>query len=45
MDLVGPLPAAQGNYRFAVVVVDYFMKWVEGKPLMNIKASTIQKLF
>jgi hypothetical protein len=43
MDLVGPLPAAQGNCRFAVVAVDYFTKWVEAKPLANIKASTIQK--
>jgi hypothetical protein len=45
MDLVGPLPTAQGNCRFAVVVVDYFKKWVEAKPLANIKASTIQKFF
>jgi hypothetical protein len=43
MDLVGPLPTAQENCRFAVVAVDYFTKWVEAKPLTNIKASTIQK--
>jgi hypothetical protein len=45
MDLVGPLPATQGNCRFAAVAVDYFTKWVEAKPLANIKASTIQKFF
>jgi hypothetical protein len=45
MDLVGPLPTAQGNCRFATVVVDYFTKWVEEKPLANIKAPTIQKFF
>jgi hypothetical protein len=45
MDLVGPLPTAQGNYRFAAVAVDYFTKWVEAKPLANIKATTIQKFF
>jgi hypothetical protein len=45
MDLVGPLPAAQWNCRFAGVAVDYFTKWVEAKPLMNIKASMIQKFF
>jgi hypothetical protein len=45
MDLVGPPPAAQGNCRFAVVAVDYFTKWVEEKPLANIKAPTIQKFF
>jgi hypothetical protein len=26
MDLVGPLPTAQGNFRFAAVAVDYFTK-------------------
>jgi ribonuclease HI len=45
MDLVGPLPTAQGNCRFAAVAVDYFRKWVEEKPLANIKAPTIQKFF
>jgi hypothetical protein len=25
--------------------VDYFTKWVEAKPLANIKAPTIQKFF
>jgi hypothetical protein len=45
MDLVGPLPTAQGNYRFTAVAVDYFTKWVEAKPLANIKAPTIQKFF
>jgi hypothetical protein len=45
LDLVGPLPAAQGNCRFAAVVVDYFTKWVEAKPLTNIKVPTIQKFF
>jgi hypothetical protein len=41
MDLVGPLPTAQGNCRFAAIAVDYFMKWVEAKPLANIRAPTI----
>jgi hypothetical protein len=45
MDLVGPLLTAQGNCRFAAVVVDYFTKWVEAKALANITAPTIQKFF
>jgi IS30 family transposase len=45
MDLVGPFPAAQGNYKFAAVAVDYFTKWVEGKALANITTPTIQKFF
>jgi hypothetical protein len=45
MDLVGPLPIAQGNYKFAVVIVDYFTKLVEAKPLANITTPTVQKFF
>jgi hypothetical protein len=45
MDLVGPLPTAQGNCRFTAVAVDYFTKWVEAKPLVNIKVPKIQKFF
>jgi hypothetical protein len=36
---------SQGNCRFAAIAVDYFTKWVEAKPLANIKAPTIQKFF
>jgi hypothetical protein len=42
MDLVGPLTIAQGNCRFVAVAVDYFTKWVEAKPLANIKAPTFR---
>jgi hypothetical protein len=45
MDLVGLLPTAQGNCRFAAVAVDYFTKWVEAKPLADIKVTTVQKFF
>jgi hypothetical protein len=45
MDLVGPLPVAQGNCKFAVVAIYYFTKWVEAKALANIKTPTIQKFF
>jgi hypothetical protein len=36
MDLVGPLPTAQGNCKFTTVAVDHFTKWVEAKALVNI---------
>jgi hypothetical protein len=39
------LPIAPGNYKFAAVVVEYFTKWVEAKPLWNITAGTLQKFF
>jgi hypothetical protein len=45
MDLVGPLPTTQGNFKFVAVAVDYFTKWVEAKALANVTAPTIQKFF
>jgi IS30 family transposase len=45
MDIVRPLPITQGNCKSAAVAVDYFTKWVEAKPLANMKAPTIQKFF
>jgi hypothetical protein len=43
MDLVGPLPTAQGKCKFVAAVVNYFTKWVEAKALANITTPTIQK--
>jgi hypothetical protein len=40
---VGPLPQGKGGVRFAVVVVDYFTKWVEVEPLVNITAKSIER--
>jgi hypothetical protein len=45
MNLVGLLPTAQGNCKFAAVAVDYFTKWVEAKALANITTPTTLKLF
>ena len=45
IDLVGPLPTAQGNYKYTAVAVEYFTKWIEAKPLINITSETIRKFF
>jgi hypothetical protein len=37
LNIVGPLPRAPGNRRFLIVATDYFTKWVEAKPLSNIR--------
>ena len=42
MDLVGPLPTAQDNYKYAVVAVEYFTKWIEAKPLVNITSEAVR---
>ena len=36
-----PLPTAQGNYKYAVVAIDYFTKWIEAKPLVNIISEAV----
>jgi hypothetical protein len=45
LDLLGPLPLAQGNLRYVVVAMEYFSKWIEAKPLATITLATIQKFF
>jgi hypothetical protein len=45
LDLLGPLPPAQGNLRYVVVAVEYFSKWIEAKPLATITSAIVQKFF
>jgi hypothetical protein len=45
MDIVGPLPTAQGNFKFVVVAVEYFNKWIEARPIATITSTTIRKFF
>jgi transposase InsO family protein len=45
LDLLGPLPLAQGNLRYVVVAIEYFSKWIEAKPLATITSVTDQKFF
>jgi hypothetical protein len=45
LDLLGPLPPAQGNLKYVVVALEYFSKWIEAKPLATITSATLQKFF
>jgi ribonuclease HI len=45
LDLLGPLPRAQGNLKYVVVAVEYFSKLMEAKPLATITSVTVQKFF
>jgi ribonuclease HI len=45
LDLLGPLPPAQGNLKYFVVAVEYFSKWIEAKPLATITSVAVQKFF
>ena len=39
----GPFPNVVGNKRYLLVGTDYFTKWVEAKPLVNIKDVDAKK--
>jgi hypothetical protein len=39
------LTPAQGNYTFAIIVIEYFTKWIEAKLLTNVSSATIKKFF
>jgi hypothetical protein len=45
IDIIGKLTPAQGNYTFVVVIVEYFTKWVEAKPLTNVTSVSFKKFF
>jgi hypothetical protein len=42
---MGPLTTAQGNYKYAVVAVEYFTKWIEVKPLVTITTAGLVRFF
>jgi hypothetical protein len=44
LDLLGPLPPAQGNLKYVVVAVEYFSKWIEAKSLATITLGIVQKI-
>jgi hypothetical protein len=45
LDIVGPLPTAQGNLKFTFVAVEYFTKWIEARTVSTITSKTAQKFF
>jgi ribonuclease HI len=45
LDIVGPLPTAQGNHKFTFVAVEYFTKWIEAKAVSTKTSKIAQKIF
>ena len=43
LDIVGPFPKAAGTKRYLLVDTDYFTKWVEAKPLANIRDANAKR--
>jgi hypothetical protein len=45
IDIMGPLTTAQGSYKYTVVAVEYFTKWIEAKHLVNIASMRLKRFF
>ena len=41
--MIGPMPTARPTFKYAVVVVDYFTKRAEAKPLAVISSKKVQE--
>jgi hypothetical protein len=45
IDIVGPLTTTHGNYKYGVVAVEYFTKWIEVKSQVNIAVGGLKRFF
>jgi hypothetical protein len=45
LDIIGPLPTAQGNLKFTFVADEYFTNWIEARAVSTITSKTAQKFF
>jgi transposase InsO family protein len=45
LDIVGPLRKAPGGYTHLLVAIDKFSKWVEGRPITNLRAEQAVMFF
>ena len=39
IDIIGALPSGKGNVKYAMVAVDYFIKWVEAELIVAITSK------
>ncbi|XP_035258821.1 protein NYNRIN-like [Anguilla anguilla] len=44
IDYVGPLPAARGGYRYILIIIDTFTKWIEAFPIKSDTASATARV-
>jgi transposase InsO family protein len=45
LDIVGPLRKAPGGYTHLLVTVDKFSKWIEARPITNLRAEQAVSFF
>ena len=45
LDMVGPLKKGLGGFTHLLVAVDKFTKWIEAKPITNLRSEEAVKFF
>ena len=45
VDLVGPLPEAEGGYKYLLMIVDRFSRWPEAYPLKDMTSQSCCRAF
>jgi len=45
LDMVGPLKKGLGGFTHLLIAVDKFTKWIEAKPITNIRSEEAIKFF
>ncbi|GJW68624.1 reverse transcriptase domain-containing protein [Tanacetum coccineum] len=43
IDIAEPFPEGPGKFKFLIVAIDYFTKWIEVKPVATITGAQIKK--
>ncbi|GJX93367.1 reverse transcriptase domain-containing protein [Tanacetum coccineum] len=43
IDIAGPFLEGPGKVKFLIVAIDYFTKWIEGKPVATITRAQVKK--
>jgi hypothetical protein len=45
LDMVGPLRQAPGGFTHLLVVVDKFSKWIQARPIVNVRSEEVVSFF
>jgi hypothetical protein len=41
LDIIGPFPVARNGYKFAIVAIEYFSRWIEAESLGAITSAAV----